>query len=85
MELWCQNLCLLKDIQFHSMLFLQTTALFSYFALVWHIIMQPHLNYSDVKHTVEQFHSEYVVNVKITFYVVQRERFRFCFCSRNEL
>ena len=40
MKLLYQSLCLLKDVQFLSMLFLETTVLFSNYALIWQLVMQ---------------------------------------------
>ena len=84
-KLWCQIWRLLKDVRFFCTLFLETTVLFSYYGLICQPAMQPHLNYWSVRHTVERFLSEYVLNVNGTVDVVQEERLRCCFCFRNEL
>jgi len=40
MKLLYQSLCLLKDVQFLSMLFPETTVLFSHYALLCQLVMQ---------------------------------------------
>jgi len=43
-KLSCQILCLLRDGRFLSMLFIETTGLISYYALICQLVTQPHLN-----------------------------------------
>jgi len=45
MKILYKSLCLLKDVLPLSMLFLETTFLFSYFALLCQLVMQQQLNY----------------------------------------
>jgi len=57
------------------MLFLETTVLFSYYALLCQLVMQLHLNYWSVRQTAEQFLSVYVLNINRTADVGKREGF----------
>jgi hypothetical protein len=45
MKLLCQGFCLLNDVPYLSMLFLETTDLFQHYALLWQLVIQPHVDY----------------------------------------
>jgi hypothetical protein len=42
-EILYRSLCLLKDVQFLSMLFPETTVLFPHYALLWQLVMRQRL------------------------------------------
>ena len=83
MKLLYWSLCFLKDVQFHRILFPETTLLFSHYALLLQLVMQLRLVIDKIDTEREVFTLNMLLKVAELYICFIERGLRYCLCFRN--